>query len=108
MLSAEERSPSVVKARLSEERYAPPEAARLAPPVAAELSQPRPAPVGGFPQGQRMTPPEPPSQRLVKSGRPNRSRTKTSFLKFVSPGTRLLAQLLKTTYRPSSEACRQV
>src|SRR5262245_5565742 len=95
-------SPLVVKTRLSDERYSPPETERLAPPVAAELSQPRSAPEGGFEQGHPATPPTPGSQRLVNGGCA-RSRTKMSYQPPVSPGTRFEASLMNTTKRSSAD-----
>src|SRR5262249_44726162 len=103
MLKAVGVCPLVVKARLSEERYVPPDADRIAPPVAAELSQPCPGPAGGLGHGQAMTPPTPGSHRLVKVGPPTRSRTNASTLAFVSSGTRFDARLSNAMNRPSAE-----
>src|SRR5262245_535749 len=94
--------PPLVNTRLSEESRAAPAAERLAPPVDDELSQPRPEPVGGFWQGQAITPPAPGSQRLVTPP-PPRSWTNTSSKAFASPETRFVAPLSKNTRPPSEE-----
>src|SRR5262249_50861898 len=102
MLVAVARSPPVASTRLSDGRYATPEAESAAPPVPDELSQPRSLPLGGFEHGQAITPPAPGSQRLA-SGEYSRSRTNTSSRPLSSPGTRSAAALQNATQRPSAE-----
>src|SRR5689334_20831149 len=71
MLVAVGRSPCVVNTTVSFASEALPDALDAAPPVADEFSQPRPGPLGGFEQGQAITPARPGSQKLVKLGDPS-------------------------------------
>src|SRR5262245_33103828 len=101
MLVAAALSPFVVNLKVSEERYAPPVAARNAPPVAAELSQPNPEKTGGFPQGHATTPPTPGAHVLVKLVPPKRSRRKAASSSRSSSRVSLSDPLVKATNRPS-------
>src|SRR5688572_7450081 len=67
MLSAVGPSPLVVSTSESSERRAMPDADRIAPPVPAALSHPRPGALGGFEQGQAITP-STPGEHTLASG----------------------------------------
>jgi hypothetical protein len=97
MLNALGFSPEVVNTRSSKARLVPPEADRIAPPVAEELLQPLPGPLGGFEQGQTITPAVPGSHSDWKLVPISRSRRKMSAAPFVSPKTRLDASLANAT-----------
>src|SRR5262245_28872781 len=100
MLGAVGVSPEELSTSESAASVELPAAPSTAPPVEAEFSQPRPArPL--FAHGQAPALPSP--KQTATSGGTPRSRRKTSRAAFVSPATRLEAELMKATQRPSAE-----